>query len=95
MPTTRKKRVTPATVIEEVVGDGLVEAYVAQRHPRSGERRESPILVVFVDTEEACNLKTDLQVEIDEQTGWYFPLRIYPIDEKENLVLPDEEVVPI
>jgi hypothetical protein len=95
MPTTRKKRVTPATVIEEVVGEDLAEAYVAQRNPMSGELQDRPLLVVLVEREETCNLKTDIQAEIENQTGWYFPVRVYVADEKDNLVLPDEEVVPI
>jgi hypothetical protein len=95
MPTTKKRRVTPISVIEEVVGSDLVEAYVSWRSPLSGQWQEGPVIVVIVDREQTSTLSTELSAEIDEQTGRYYPVFVHTPDETAQLVLPEDEVVPL
>lgn len=95
MPTTKKKRVTPGSIIEEFLEDKLTEAYVAQRHPISGEVQDRPLLVVIVDTDELSGISTALAAEIFERTGKYYFVAVCSADEREDLTLPDDEVVPI
>lgn len=95
MPTTKEKRVTPASVIEDELGDTLVEAYVARHHPISGQLQERPLLVVIVDTDDLSGLSTELAAEIYEQTGTYYSLSVCSADERDDLSLPEDEVVPM
>ena len=95
MPTTKEKRVTPASVIEDELGEKLVEAYVARRHPISGQLQERPLLVVIVDTDDTSGLSTELAAEIYEETGTYYSLSVCTADERDDLALPEDEVVPI
>lgn len=95
MPTTKKKRVTPGTIIEESLEDELVEAYVAQRHPISGELQDRPLLVVIVDTDDRSGIGTDLAAEIYERLGQYYFVTVCSAEERDELILPENEVVPI
>lgn len=95
MPTTKKKRVTPGTIIEESLEDELVEAYVAQRHPISGELQDRPLLVVIVDTDDLSGISTELASTIFERTGKYYFVAVCSVDERDDLTLPEDEVVPI
>jgi len=95
MPTTKQKRVTPASIIEDYLEDELVEAYVAQRHPISGERQDRPLLVVIVDTDDRTGIGTELAAEIFERLGRYYFVAVCLADERDDLILPEDEVVPI
>ena len=89
MPTPKEKRVTPASVIEDELGEKLVEANVARRHPISGQLQERPLLVVIVDTEDTSGLSTELAAEIYEETGTYYSLSVCTADERDDLTLND------
>ena len=95
MPTTKERRVTPSSVIEDELGDKLIEAYVARRHPISGQLQERPLLVVIVDTNDTSGLSTELAAEIHERTGTYYFVSVCMADERDDLTLPEDEVVPI
>jgi hypothetical protein len=95
MPTTKEKRVTPAGIIEDHLEGELVEAYVAQRHPISGELQDRPLLVVIVDTDDRSGIGTDLSAEIYERLDRYYFVAVCSADEKDDLILPEDEMVPI
>ena len=95
MPTTKERRITPGSIIKDDLEDELVEAYVAQRHPISGELQDRPLLVVIVDTDDCSGIGTHLSAEIYERLDRYYSVAVCSADEKDDLILPKDEVVPI
>lgn len=98
MPTVAKRRATPVSVIEDVVGDDLVSIYVSQRDPLSGERQDQLALVVVVDGIEktaGADLMTELESEIADRTGTYRYVFVHSAEEEDELLLPKEEVIEV
>ena len=98
MPATKEqKRVTPAGVIRDVVGDDLVAMYVTVRHPLSGAPLDGPALVVLVREHRTTGRSyvSELTAEISERAGTYHEVFVYGEDERDDLTLREEDVVEI
>ena len=96
MPVTKQQRqATPISVVEDVVGDGLVTIYVTTRHPLSGNHLDGPALVVIVDEHrtDPRSYVSELTAEIPQRTGAYHEVFVYSEEERDNLTLRDGDIV--